>query len=115
MSLSPFVEMSVIHVTLNHDREPTNADQLVINITCGLISVVLAAAPLHSQSIPKERQITHREHSPTPTTRFGDALSKRIKIPPSPPLTPAECLNRSRLRLVFASSVSPPSHWSSIR
>ena len=58
-----------------------------------MIVVVLAAAPLHSQSIPKERQITHREQSLTPYDPFSaDELFKRIKIPPSPALTPAEAL-----------------------
>ena len=69
-------------------REP-----LVIKLTCGLIVAVFAAAPLLAQSVPKERQITHREQSLTPYDPFSaDELFKRIKIPPSPALTPAEAL-----------------------
>ena len=69
-------------------REP-----FVSNVMCGLIVAIIAAAPLHAQSIPKERTITHREQSLTPYDPFSaDELFKRIKIPPSPALTPAEAL-----------------------
>jgi putative heme-binding domain-containing protein len=58
-----------------------------------LIFAVAAAVPLYSQSIPKEREITHREQSLQPYDPFSaDELFKRIKIPPSPALTPGEAL-----------------------
>ena len=43
------------------------------------------ASVSHAQSIPKERQITHREKSLTPYDPFtAEELWKRIDIPPSP-------------------------------
>jgi putative heme-binding domain-containing protein len=62
-------------------------------VSCDLIVALFAAVPVNGQSIPKERQITHREQSLTPYDPFSaDELFKRIKIPPSPPLTPAKAL-----------------------
>ena len=72
--------------------------RFVIKVPCGLIIILLAAAPLSAQSVPKEREITHREQSLTPYDPFSaDELFKRIKVPPSPPLTPAEALKSFRV------------------
>ena len=46
-----------------------------------------------AQSTPKERRITHREQSLRSYNPFtADEMWKRIKIPPSPPLTPEQAL-----------------------
>lgn len=46
-----------------------------------------------AQSTPKERRITHREQSLRSYNPFAaEELWKRIKIPPSPPLTPEQAL-----------------------
>ncbi|MEO2045394.1 MAG: hypothetical protein ABGX16_02340 [Pirellulales bacterium] len=51
------------------------------------------ATPAVGQSVPKERRITYREQSLTPYDPFSaDELWKRIKIPPSPGLSPTEAL-----------------------
>jgi putative heme-binding domain-containing protein len=65
--------------------------------TSGLL-LVLVAVPVVAQSIPKEREITHREQSLTPYDPFSaDELFKRIQVPPSPPLSPAEALKSFRV------------------
>ncbi len=46
-----------------------------------------------AQSTPKERRITHREKSLRSYNPFiADEIWKRVKIPPSPPLTPEQAL-----------------------
>ncbi len=57
------------------------------------IACVSLTSVLHAQSIPKERQITHREQSLTPYDPFtADEIWKRIDIPPSPFLSVEKAL-----------------------
>lgn len=51
------------------------------------------AIALYAQSIPQERQVTHREQSLTPYDPFtAEELWKRLDIPPSPFLSPEKAL-----------------------